>query len=266
MVLPSYVGPAAAVRSHAGKGKVAPVLPRRDDGVIVRKAMEMQSKHEDNPLDIKIGSSVQCRDGRGGRVLKFVVEPGSKRMTDIVVEHGLVMHHDVVVPLGRVARADGDKVELDMDIADLNRAPEFREVDFVMPDAEWVERHGYPQRDTLISMETTSPLDFGLAPAMSAILVESRVNFGIPDGDTPVDRGTRISCHDGHVGKLDHLLLDPKTGKVRALVVRKGHVLAKDVAVPVSWVESADEDEVVLGVAKDLVGQLPDYHSEISDA
>ena len=103
----------------------------------------MQTKHPVEPLDIKIGSTVQCRDGRAGHVAKVVVEPGSKHVTDIVVDRGL-LHHDVVVPISLIKSVQGDTIVLDMNVGDLDGLPRFEEVDFAIPDETWSEGRDYP--------------------------------------------------------------------------------------------------------------------------
>jgi osmotically-inducible protein OsmY len=60
-------------------------------------------------------------------------------------------------------------------------------------------------------------------------------------------------------------LLDPPSGAVRALVVRKGRLLAKDVIVPVSWVKAVEEDEIVLGADQSLLNKLPEYRPARTD-
>ena len=220
----------------------------------------MQTNQAVAALDIKIGSNVECRDGHAGRVAKLVVEPGNKRLTHLVVERGLLRRRDVLVPVERIASAEGDTVMLALNVDDLDDLPEYREVDFAMPDADWAERHGYPPVDTLIDLRIMAPTVGELAPAAPMVLVEGELHLGVPDPEAPVGRDTRITARDGTtVGKLDHVLLDSETRAVRGLVVRKGHLSTKDVMVPASWVERVGEDEIVLGVDRALLERLPEY-------
>ena len=97
-------------------------------------------------------------------------------------------------------------------------------------------------------------------------MVQVYIQAGLPGAETPVGRGTRVSSRDGHLGRLDHVLLDPQSGAVRALVVRKGPLLSKDVIVPVSGVETVGEDEIVLAADRTLLEQLPEYRPARADA
>jgi sporulation protein YlmC with PRC-barrel domain len=180
----------------------------------------VQTRQAIEPLDLKIGSAVQCRDGRAGRVIKLVVEPGSKRVTHIVVERGLLLHHDAVVPIERVAPVEGGTVVLDMDGHELNAQPAYAEVDYAVPDPSWTAQYGHAPDDTLVDLRSYAPTGLPLVPAWSGMIYE-HTHEGVPAEEIPLGRGTRVSCRDGALGWLDHVLLDPESGAVRALVVRK---------------------------------------------
>ena len=225
----------------------------------------MQSKHPVEPLDIRIGSTVQCRDGRAGHVTKVVVEPGSKRVTDIVVERGLLLHRDIVVPISLIKDVRDDTVELDVSIDELKSLPEFNEVDFAMPDDTWTEGHDYPPGVVRIDLRNPALRIGELAPAWSAVMMVGHTHVGVSGAETPIGRGTRVSCRDGAVGRIDHVLVDPESGRVRAIVVRKGGLLTKDVIVPTSWVEAVQEDEIILAANRELLERLPEYRPARSD-
>lgn len=225
----------------------------------------MDMRDRVNPLDIKIGSRVRCRDGRAGRVLKLVVEPSSKRMTHVIVERGVLLHHDVAVPIERVERVQDGWVVLDLSVEGLSALPAYAEVDDAVPDATWAAEHGYPPDGTLVDLRSTAPGGL-LAPAWSGLLIQGHTHAGVPAEETPVGRGTRVTYREGALGRLDDVLLEPETGVVPALVVRKGRLLAKDVIVPAAWVERVGEDEIVVDADRALLERLPEYKPARSDA
>jgi uncharacterized protein YrrD len=49
-----------------------------------------------------------------------------------------------------------------------------------------------------------------------------------------------------HVGKIDRVVIDPRTKKVSHVVVRKGFLLPEDKLVPIDMIASATEDHVTL--------------------
>src|SRR5260370_26597694 len=182
----------------------------------------MQANHSPEPLDIKIGSTAHCRDGRAGHISRLVVEPGSKRLTHIVVERGLLLHRGVVVPISLISSAIGDTVQLDIDSGVLDGLPLDTEIDFAVPDVAWSAEHGYPPDGTLVAVGNPIPSVGELAPAWSGLLVEGHVYEGAPANEAQIGRGTQVTSRDGSLGLLDRVLLDPESGTVRALVVRKG--------------------------------------------
>ena len=222
----------------------------------------MPAHHSAAPLDIEIGSNVQCRDGRTGRVIKLVVAPGRKLVTHIVVERGVLNHHDVAVPVAHVAGVEGDTVVLDLSSDELNALPAYAEIDYAIPDAYWVAQHGYPPDDTLVDLGRYTPDDGLLAPAWPVLWIQGHTHAGVPPQETPVDRYTRVTGREGPMGRLDHVLLDPDTGDVRALALRKGHLLTKDVIVPAGWVERVGEDEIVIDADRTMLERLPEYRPD----
>ena len=96
-------------------------------------------------------------------------------------------------------------------------------------------------------------------------MMRGHTHVGVSGAEIPVGRGTRVSCRHGSLGRLDHVLLDPKSDRVEALVVRKGLLLSKDVIVPVSWVEAVEEDEIILAADKAMLEKLPEYRPSRSD-
>src|SRR5579875_3075428 len=147
------------------------------------------------PLDIKIGSAVQCRDGRAGRIIKLVVAPGSKRVTHLVVERGLLLHRDVVVPIERVARTEGDTVVLDMSGDDLNALPAYAEVDFAQPDPTLAASYGHTREEAVVSLCSYTPTGVPLVSSWSG-MVQVHTHTGVLEEEMPIGRGTRVSCRE----------------------------------------------------------------------
>jgi uncharacterized protein YrrD len=207
---------------------------------------------------------VRCRDEHAGRVIKLVVNPARQRLTHLVVERGLLVRHDVVVPVSNVARVDGDTVVLNLTAEELKALPPYAEVEFPTPGGDWAERLGYPRSDTLVDLSTYAWDGMDLSTAWSGFMVLTHVDVGVPETEKLVGQDTVVSCHDGVLGTVDHLLLDPKTDRVRALVVRKGHLLSNDIVVPVDWVKDVQENEVILSADRSLLTKLPEYRPEQS--
>jgi sporulation protein YlmC with PRC-barrel domain len=63
---------------------------------------------------------------------------------------------------------------------------------------------------------------------------------------------------DGRVGKVDEFLIDPLTGHITHLVLRKGHLWGeRDITIAVSQIDRVTPEAVYLKLDKDAVNGLP---------
>src|SRR5947209_489299 len=79
-----------------------------------------------------------------------------------------------------------------------------------------------------------------------------------------INLGTKVVTADGHdVGKIDRLVVDPRTDRMQEFVVRKGFFVEHDVIVPIGWVEDGvgndDDDAIHLNKSADEVKRLPEF-------
>ena len=72
--------------------------------------------------------------------------------------------------------------------------------------------------------------------------------------DTPV-----VSSDGADLGKIDKVVFDPQTSETKSIVIHKGVILGRDVAVPVERVRVAAATRVELDMTKDEIGRLPDF-------
>ena len=80
----------------------------------------------------------------------------------------------------------------------------------------------------------------------------------LPPGELAICSGMQIAATDGKVGKLDELVLDPETGDITHLLMRKGHLWGKrEVAVPASSVDYVEVETIHLNVDKAAVEAMP---------
>ncbi len=72
--------------------------------------------------------------------------------------------------------------------------------------------------------------------------------------------GARVQTRDGQeVGTIDRLILDPATNAVKAAVIRRGVLLPRDVAIPVTAVETGPAGDLRLAYTADQLDGLPDF-------
>jgi hypothetical protein len=81
-------------------------------------------------------------------------------------------------------------------------------------------------------------------------------------GGRPLRAGQKVVARDGEVGQLDLVLIDPRTDRAAAFVIRKGVFFVRDVIVPVEWIESVEQDRITLAASKEQLDRLPEYRPD----
>src|SRR5438270_7921550 len=75
-----------------------------------------------------------------------------------------------------------------------------------------------------------------------------------------IEIGAPVRTRDGHeVGHVHRVLVDLDDNSATGIVVLKGHVLARDVLVPLDFIDHASPDEVLLALDEQELDQLPDF-------
>lgn len=73
---------------------------------------------------------------------------------------------------------------------------------------------------------------------------------------------TVVTANDDHVGKIDRVVMDPRTKKVTHLVVRRGWLFKTDKVLPVETVAGTADDRVVLRADAGDLSKLPDFEEK----
>ncbi|MDP8921985.1 MAG: PRC-barrel domain-containing protein [Chloroflexota bacterium] len=75
-----------------------------------------------------------------------------------------------------------------------------------------------------------------------------------------VELGTHVLTSDGKdVGKIEKLVVDPNSGTVRLVVVRKGLLLPRDVEIRVEELRPGEDGRVHLSYTAEQVDRLPEF-------
>jgi hypothetical protein len=136
-------------------------------------------------LDFNIGSKVRCKDGNCGRLLKVVMDLDTETLTDLVVQEGLLLKTDRVVPAVLVERATEEEIHLLINSDQLQGYPEYRddEVDVPKPGRELEQS----RRADEVSRYSTI---YGVAYREKLMpTVRCKVHQGVPADRIVVERG-----------------------------------------------------------------------------
>ncbi|HQT99771.1 MAG TPA: PRC-barrel domain-containing protein [Acidimicrobiales bacterium] len=213
--------------------------------------------------DFTIGSDVVCSDGTCGQLRRVVVNPVARTLTHLVVEAKHRQGLGRLVPIDLVASSDVaihlrcTKVEFES----LEEAEETR----YLPGARGQWAYG---QDQMLSHPYYGlgigglGMGMGMVGGMSAGLStgtdpEVITTDRVPAGEIEVQRGDAVYATDGHIGKIQGLVVNLNNHHVTHVLLDEGHLWGKKrVAVPIEVVTRIDDD-VHVNLSKDEVGELP---------
>ncbi len=201
----------------------------------------------------RIGTPVYCQDGRCGTLVKVVMDPHTRRVTDLIVEKGFLQKKDRVIPVSAVQDANDDRIVLNVESKELAHFPEYREEEFRVPSPDFEKETAYTAAQ-ILHWATR----YGMAVDHLRPMVRQRVKTGIDPEERTIGKGTRVFALDGPVGEIDHVLVDKHTNEVTHFVIKKG-ILPRRVVVPMSLVSNVLDDGVYLKVDKEHLKELTQH-------
>ena len=193
-----------------------------------------------------IGSDASCTDGVCGKVTRVVVDPVARAVTHLVIEPKHRYDPGRLVPLDLIDAATG-QVRLRCTLADFKKLDPAEETQFL------TGTPGYPGYDPeqILSMPYYG-LGMGGADVPVAVTYDT-----VPLDEVEVRRGEHVHATDGHIGKVQGLVIDPDSHHVTHVLLQEGHLWGrKEVAIPIGAVTSVD-DGIRLNITKQQVQDLP---------
>lgn len=215
---------------------------------------------------LPIGATIRCRDGAAGRLKYVVIDPDDGEVTHLIVERGMLLHRDIVVPSAWVEQSSEHEIVLNATVADLNALPEYQEFDFIEPDPSYRPLSGHRVEETRIWAPPYGFInDVSVNNGKPWIL--HHVRLGVQDDEVLLQRGLPVQTRDGrNAGTLDHLVVEPGSLRVTHLVIRRGGLWARQAhIVPVERVAAVTEYGVRLDLTAEELDQAPLYQPPASD-
>jgi sporulation protein YlmC with PRC-barrel domain len=195
-----------------------------------------------------IGVDASCTDGVCGEVSRVVVNPVARTVTHLVVEPKHHGDYGRLVPLDLIDATTGE-IRLRCTLADFEKLDPAEETQF-LPGTP-----GYPGYDP--EQVAVMPY-YGMGPGMGAAYTPMTVTYdAVPLDEVEVRRGEHVHATDGHIGKVQGLVIDPKSHHVTHVLLQEGHLWGrKEVAIPIGAVTGVD-DGIRLNITKQQVQDLP---------
>ena len=195
-------------------------------------------------IDIPIDARVQCSDGLGGRSTLVIINPTTKKVTNVVVRERQDPHTERLVPIRYVVETTDDQIRLSCPRHELSEMREFIQTEFVRADLRAFQ-----------GFEGFAPymLHAYVVPSWAATTYQA-----IPRGELGIRRGARVRTTDGKVGRVDEFVIEPASGDITHLVMRDGHLREREeVTIPVSVIERIEANTVFVALSKEGVEALP---------
>jgi len=192
--------------------------------------------------NLALKAKVQCSDGVCGHSTSAIIHPIDFQLTHIVVDD-TKLHSDPtrLVPIKYISSASDGEVMLSCTKNELAAMKPFVSTDFVGVSTS--------NNKTSVSKTPVSSDD----PNADAVQEEH-----IPQGELDIHSGTQIQATDDPVGALDEFVVDLESGAISHLISKEGHLWRKkDLAIPVSDIDSIIGDTVYLKLSKREAEALP---------
>jgi len=200
-------------------------------------------------VTLAIGAAAVCRDGFGGELKSLVVDPRTRAVTHLVIEpeggQGLAR----LVPLDH-ADATAEPIRLrytEAEFKDLSPAEETL--------AEFVPGYDVPVQ-LLPAGEGWRTAGGPVAEGGTIPQIREMETIPlVPETEVEESRGDQVHATDGHVGQFHGLGVNPDSGEVLAVLVKRHRWGHADLAIPVGMV-SGFEAGVQLSITKQEVKDL----------
>lgn len=210
-------------------------------------------------MEFKEGTTVYTNDGETvGKVERFVLDPGSRKIIGLVLRKGFLFTEDKVIPISSIATATEDRVNLKPTEGGWDDFPLFEETHYLSPEETELKGYTQPYHDPLYYYPPAgSMMWYGgvMAPVgPTAPAVKER---NIPEESVPLTEGANVVSRDGdHVGDVKRVMTDGQSRKVTHFAISQGIIFKEEKIIPINWVDSISEDEVHLAVGTKQLERL----------
>ncbi|HZW03456.1 MAG TPA: hypothetical protein VFF68_05995 [Anaerolineaceae bacterium] len=196
-----------------------------------------------------------------GTIGRVVIDPRTAEVTHLIVNQGLLLPDQKVVPVELVQTADADRVTLRKEVEDLEDYPNFEEQYYREMTAAERSRTGYAQQTTS-SLYWYPPYGYASPLSYPTYIPNTAVETvrNIPKRAVPLREGATVtSVEEEPVGAVERVFTEAETDEVTHFLISQGMLFKKHKLVPADWVQSISENEVHLAVGTEQLQDLPDY-------
>jgi sporulation protein YlmC with PRC-barrel domain len=213
-------------------------------------------------MRLDLDCPVTCADGPFGDLSDVIIDPGTRRVTHLVVQPHERHDRARLMPIGR-AHVDERRggVVLDCTVAEVNELKPLHRAEYVrlgeQPARERGSDIGIEDGFELPPYESLGM--GGMGAGMEQFDVDPHVTLSydeVPEGTVEIRRQSEVTSSDGHhAGHVVAFVLDDQQ-QIAQLVLEHGHLWGKkEIAIPSSSIDRLVSDQVILTESKDDVGR-----------
>jgi hypothetical protein len=190
-------------------------------------------------MDLPLNAKVFGRDGYIGRITYVVVDPRREIITHLVVQLAELFGEEVIVPIEKVSESNPHSIILSCSCETAAHLKPFVEAELIS---------NLPFLGYASGSMVTSPMDI-------PVILHKQV----PPGERPIQWGVRVRARDGTCGKVEEFQIEPGSGQITCVVLRKGHFWEHptDVFVPAVYIDNLDEDRIDLTADRKTIDAMP---------
>jgi len=202
-----------------------------------------------------IGSDVSCSDGPCGSVTRVVVDPVARSVTHLVVEPRERVGLGRLVPL-ELVDTTGTGIRLRCTLDEFEKLESAEDTQFV-PGTYGYGAFG-PEQVVSWPYYGLGGMDTVTADALAGGTSQTVTYDMVPLGEVEVHRDDPVHATDGNIGRVQGLVIDPRSHHVTHVLLQEGHLWGRnEVAIPISAVSSVEEEGIKLSITKRDVQDLP---------
>jgi len=203
-------------------------------------------------MEIPVNAQVECVDGVIGQSEYIIINPVDEKVTHLVVKANIVPNTEYLVPIKYVNETISDKIRLGCSKIEFEKMDPFVVTKYI---GEKVINRNLEYVGGMMGMGAYYYLPYVTPITTTKVPVNE---FQVPHGELAINRGTRVEATDGHIGKVDEFVVNPKSDIITHLVMREGHLWGKkEVIIPLSAIKETKNDTVFLKIEKKEVESLP---------
>ena len=201
-------------------------------------------------LDITNNTGVYtARDQQVGTVDRIVLDPSTRTVSHVVVRKGILFPEDRLVPIGDIATATPERINLRQDASPDDFLPFVEQ--YYVPLDETDGSAGPLHPGLRIAMPLSGPVGQAMpTPQPELVPVRER---NISDRLTALEAGAPVFASDRQsVGRLERIVTTSQ-GQPTHIVVEDGGLMPDRRAVPIESVLDIGEDVVLLDLTREQV-------------